>query len=246
MAEKVMKVHPTCQMFGTIAPLSKDELAELTDDIKTHGIKVPILINKKRDTILDGLTRWKIAHDLKIKLPNDRFEIFKGKDEEIESEILSRNLFRRHMSDDQRVAVVTKLRRPQLEKEAKDRQSAAGAFKGDANLDGKGSVAEKIAKEAGVTSHKAKQAVKADKAGLTDDVIQGKTKLGKAAKKAGSKVRKPKKELPFEDQVYKKWTQFVGRFAPPLRRRVMDLIKGWIGNPNSVPKPDDKKEEKKK
>ena len=149
MADKAMKVHPLCQMFGSVAPLPKAQLQELTDDIKEHGIKVPILVNKKRDTIIDGLTRWKIAHDLGLKIAKADFEVFTGGDDEIEGEILSRNLFRRHMSEDQRVAVVTKLRRPALEKEAKERQSAAGSFKGDAKVDGKGSVAAKIAKEAG-------------------------------------------------------------------------------------------------
>lgn len=228
MAKKVMKIHPLCRMFGQIAPMPKAELAQLTEDIRANGIKVPILINKKKDTVLDGFTRWKIAYDLKLKLPNDRFEVFRGKDEEIEKEILSRNLFRRHMTDDQRVALVDKIRGPQLEKEAKERQSKAGSFKGKASLEGKGSVAEKIAKEAGVSEHKAEQAERARKAGTLDDVIAKKTKLRTAAKKGKTK-RKPRKEVPFEDQVYKKWTAWINRFPPPQRREVMKLVKGWIG-----------------
>src|SRR5262245_54448672 len=118
---KIMKVHPLCRMFGALAPMPEKEHAELVEDIRQNGIKVPILVNAKKDTILDGYTRWKIAYDLKLKLADDRFEVFKGKDEEIEAEILSRNLFRRHMTDEQRVALVSKLRGPQLEKEAKKR-----------------------------------------------------------------------------------------------------------------------------
>lgn len=231
---KIMKVHPLCQMFGTVAPLSADDLAALKDDIKTNGIKVPILVNKKKDTILDGLTRWRIAHDLGAKVQDDvlkNAEVFKGKDEEIESEILSRNLFRRHMTDDQRVMVVSKIRGPQLEKEAKARQSAAGTFKGKGKQadNGAGSVAEHIAKEAGVSKHKAEQAEKARKAGFTEDVISKKTKLRTAAKKAGKKARKPKKEVSWEDQVYKKWTQWLNRFPHPKRQEVMQLVKKWIG-----------------
>jgi hypothetical protein len=231
MQTAAMKVHPLCRMFNSLAPIPKDELAELTADIKANGIKVPILVNAKKDTILDGLTRWKIAHDLKLDLPDDRFEVFAGKDDEMEGEILSRNLFRRHMSDDQRVAVVSKLRGPALEKAAKARQSAAGSFKGKAEgkaLNGKGSVAEQVAKTAGVSKRKGEQAEKVRKSGALEDVIAGKEKLHKAAKKAPSKKRKTK-VVPFEDKVYAKWTQWLNRFSPAERKEVTKLVKGWIG-----------------
>jgi hypothetical protein len=227
-----MKIHPLCRMFGSIAPMPKAELAEMTADIKANGIKVPLLVTKNRDTILDGATRWKIAYDLKMDVPEDKFEAFDGTEEQIANEIMSRNLFRRHMSDDQRVAIVSKMRGPQLETEAKERQSAAGAFKGKAKLNGKGSVAAQVAKSAGVSQRKGEQAEKVRKAGGLEEVISGKTKLGKAAKKTPTK-RKPRAEVPFEDQVYKKWTQWINRFAPPQRRRVMDLVKGWIGEGKS-------------
>jgi hypothetical protein len=233
MANKVMKVHPLCQQFSRMAPLPPKERAEMQADIKENGIKVPILIDRKKTTILDGLTRWKMAHDLNLKLKPENFEVFQGEEADIEKEILSRNLFRRHMDGDQRVAIVSMIRGPQLEQEAKERQSTAGSFKGKKNGKAKpevsGSVAAHIAKEAGVSQHKAEQAEKARKSGVLGDVVAGKTKLRSAAKSAGKKPRKPKKETPFEDQVYKKWTQFINRYAPPVRRRVMDLIKGWIG-----------------
>jgi len=227
--QQTMKVHPLCRMFNSLAPIPKAELAELTADIKANGIKVPILVNAKKDTILDGLTRWKIAHDLKLKLADDRFEVFPGKEEEIDGEILSRNLFRRHMSDDQRVAIVSKLRGPELEKAAKARQSAAGKFKGKAegkSPNGK-SVAESVAETAGVSKRKGEQAEKARKGGALDDVIAGKEKLRSAAKKTPSKKRKPAKVKPFEDVVYAKWSQWFNRFSPTERKEVMKLVHGW-------------------
>jgi ParB-like chromosome segregation protein Spo0J len=231
MALKTMKIHPLCQMFTSLAPMPEAQKAELKEDIKQNGIKEPLLVSKDGKTLLDGLTRFRIAYDLKLSdkdVPKVKFASNDAK--AIEDEIVSLNLHRRHMNDDQRVSIVSKLRGPQLEKEAKERQSAAGSFKGKAKLDGKGSVAEQIAKEAGTTVHKAKQAEKARKAGTLDDVIQKKTKLRSAAKKAPSR-RKPaaKKEVPFADQVYKKWTQWINRFSPPQRREVMKLVKGWIG-----------------
>lgn len=201
----------------------------MMEDIKQNGIKIPILVNSKGDTILDGATRWGIAYDLKLNLKPDRFEQFNSDDEkDIEKEILSRNLYRRHMTDDQRVAVVSKLLGPELEAEAKDRQVKAGSFKGKAKLNGKGSVAESIAKTAGVTKYKGQQAEKARKAGSLDDVIQGKSKLRSAAKKGKTKKR-PVKTVDFKDQVYKKWTQWLNRFAPPARREVCGFVKEWIG-----------------
>jgi ParB-like chromosome segregation protein Spo0J len=227
--KKVMKIHPLCRLFGQVAPLSKDEKANMFESVKKNGIKVPILLNKKKDTILDGKTRWDMAFDAKLKLTDDNFEVFPSEDEEkIKEEIVIRNLDRRHMSDDQRTAIVSKLFGPQLEKEAKERQSKAGSFKGAAKLDGKGSVAQQIAKTAGVSQHKAQQAEKARKAGALDDVIQGKSKLRGAAKKGTTKKRE-KKTVSFEDQVYKKWTQWLNRFAPPARREVCKWVKGWIG-----------------
>jgi hypothetical protein len=118
---------------------------------------------------------------------------------------------------------------PELQQQAKERQSKAGSFKGKANLDGKGSVAAQLAKTAGVSRHKGEQAEAARKSGALDDVIAGKTKLRSAAKKATKKTRKGKTEVPFEDQVYKRWTKWINFYAPPARRDVMKLVKGWIG-----------------
>jgi len=233
-------------MFGQIAPMPKKELAQLTADIKQNGIKVPILINRKKDTILDGHTRWKIAYDLKLELADDQFEVFEGEDAEIEREILSRNLYRRHLTDDQRIAILSKLRGPQLEKEARERQQAtqlAGKTGGkfakkaigdDENIVAdtsqvKGSVAAKLAKEAGTSEHKARQAEKARKGGGLDDVLAGKEKLHKAAAKAPAKTRTSKKEVPFEDQVYSRWTRFVNHYPPADRRTVMELAVAWVG-----------------
>jgi len=232
---KAMKIHPLCRMFGSLAPMSKDELADLRADIEQHGIKVPILVNKKRDTILDGATRWGIAYDLKLQdVVRKGAEVFAGKDDEIEGEILSRNLYRRHMTDKERSDIVSKILGPKLEKEAKERQSAAGSFKEKQDGAGGTSVAQ-LAKVARVGVHTAKQSEKLRKAGVLDDVIQKKTPRKDALKKAGTKRRKPlkpKKEPPFEDVVYKKWTAWLNKFES-RKRRVMELVHGWIGCPHA-------------
>ncbi len=58
---KVMKVHPVANMFPS---LPANEMKELQADIEKRGIVSPILVNKRRDTILDGRNRWRIAHEL--------------------------------------------------------------------------------------------------------------------------------------------------------------------------------------
>jgi ParB-like chromosome segregation protein Spo0J len=228
--QKTMKIHPLCRMFGQIAPISKTERNEMLESIRDTGIQVPILVNKKGDTILDGATRWTIAYDLKLNLAPDRFEVFESDDEkDIEQVIMARNMHRRHMTDDQRVAVLAKMKVPELKTEAKARQSKAGTFKGKAKLEGKGSVTEQFAKTAGVSKHKAEQLVSAVTTGEIDNVIAGKTKLRAAAKKAPKKRKTAAKEVPFEDGVYKKWVQWLNRFAPPARRDVVKLVHGWTG-----------------
>jgi hypothetical protein len=236
---KNMRVHPLCQMFSRKEfAMPADQRAQLMEDIRENGIKVPILVNEQRNTILDGLTRWKIAHDLKLSDSKIPLEVFEGSDDEIEAEILSRNYFRRHITPDQRVAIITKLRRPALEAEAKARERAGKAPSGqtqitdDSRPSGQniitkqtGETADKIAAEAGVSQRKARQAIKADQAGELEDVIAGKTKLRDAAKRAPSKRKR--KEVPWEDQVFKKWTQWLNRFAPPQRGRVKELVTGW-------------------
>jgi hypothetical protein len=248
---KAIKVHPLCRKFHGLAKMPDEELAQMKADIEANGIKLPILVNKNRDTILDGLTRWEIAHDLKLKLdPRDPecdcFEVFEGSDDEIQAEILSRNLYRRHITDDDRVVIIGMFRGPQLEKEARERMKKgrpprtypenkigsgrAGSF-GKPVPEG-GSVAEQIAKEAGVSKHKGEQEEKARKAGMLDDVLDHKIKLREAAKKAGKKSRKPTGKAkitkpPFADEVYKKWTAWLNRFGSQ-RREVMELVVTWV------------------
>lgn len=245
MAQKVMKIHPICRMFSTEAPLASSEVDELREDIRQHGIKIPLLVNKKKDTLLDGRTRWMIATELGLPTSKIPMDVYTGKDEDIPKEILSRNVFRRHLTDDQRVAVVSKIRGPQLEKEAKERQkegakaatatAGSGAFKGkgkgkgkNGNGDTEGSVAAHIAKETGSTQYKAEQAEKARKAGLLDDVIAKKTTLRKAASKAGKKTRKPKPEVSFEDAVILRWVRWIKYWPVDKHKQVKSIVRDAI------------------
>ena len=81
-------------MFSTEAPLASTEVDELPEDIRQHGIKIPLLVNKKKDTLLHGRTCWMIATELGLLDQQDtdgrlhwvRMRTFP-------KEILSRNVF---------------------------------------------------------------------------------------------------------------------------------------------------------
>lgn len=228
---KVMKIHPFAQTFSVLAG---EELADLRADIEKNGIVVPILVNKAKNTILDGRNRWMIATELGVQ-KDVPFDVFMGTDEEIPAEILRLNVFRRHLTDDQRMAAISKVRGPMLEKEAKERQAEGakapqgkgGSFK--KNGKNGGATVAQLAKEAKGTTYKAQQAEKARKAGLIDDVIAKKMTLKQAASKAGSGKKKPRKiQLTMEDEVWQKWARFLKNWPQTMHREVFKYVTSFI------------------
>jgi hypothetical protein len=202
------------------------EFNELKADIAAHGIRLPILVNSKRDTILDGRNRIMAAHDLKLKDGQIPIEVFKGKPEDEVGEIISRNIHRRHLTDDQRVSIVTKLRGPQLAKEAETRQRTGKA--GDLGLKStQGRTREIIATEARVGAHKARAALLAAEHAPKDldKVIEGKQKLAAAAKKARKKVKRPKPEKPLRERVEAKFLRFMESFPVTDYREVRAILR---------------------
>lgn len=280
MAEKktkIMSIHPLCRLFSSGEDaMTESERNELREDIRAHGVKIPILVNKKKDTILDGRTRWMIASELGIqdKVP---MEVFTGKDEDIKTEIVARNIYRRHLSPGQRAALVNKLLGKQFEAEAKEEQRKAGRAKagkertekiGGAFKKGNGESvaekharthAEKLAKTAGVTEHVAKQAIAAEKAGMTDDVIQKRITVRAASKKGGKSRRGVReKDKPLTE------SRLWGAFDRMLRNNVtledqkkaLQMLRGFIddilrgrkqlGDKAAAPKKNNSKSGKKK
>lgn len=218
-----LQIHPVAKKFPS---LPAKEYKELKADIETNGVEVPILVSKDKAVLLDGRNRWMIANELGIsdKVLKDA-EVFKGKDDEIPSVILSRNLFRRHLTDDKRIALLTEIRAPELEKEA-DTRKKAGTFAGDGAT--KGSVADKLASEAKVTRYKAVQAVRARKKGTLGDVIKGKQSLKKAAGKP--KPRKEKKPVTLEDEVWARFERFMKYWPHTMHSEIKKYLRKFIDN----------------
>jgi ParB-like chromosome segregation protein Spo0J len=226
---KSWKIHPVAQAFPRLAGT---ELKELTADIKARGIRVPILVNKKKDTILDGRTRAMVAHDLKLKGDDQvPLEVFKGTPEEEVEEIISRNLHRRHLTDDQRIAILAKIRGPQLEKEAAlDRTTAH--VKGGKKA-GKGEAADRLAAEGKSSQYKARIALKARKLAPKDldAVAAGKEKLRETSKKMkakAGKTAKPKPVKSLQERVEAKFLKFMESFAVTEYREVRAILRGLL------------------
>jgi ParB-like chromosome segregation protein Spo0J len=219
-----LAIHPLAQLFPM---LQSKEYKELAADIAVRGIVVPILVNKKKDTIIDGRNRYWIALENGMAEKDIPKEVFDGTDEDIPKEILSRNLFRRHLTDKQRVVLVTKLRAPQLEKEAKERMGAAAAKKGTFN--GKGvkgtTVAKEIAKESKTTEGRAKQALAARKAGLLDEVYAEKRSLKSAADAAPKRKSKKAAAAPkkLEDVVWARFQRWI-KYWPMQKHQEVKVI----------------------
>jgi hypothetical protein len=223
---KTWKVHPAAMAFPRMPTAA---LNELKADIAANGIRIPILVNKKRDTILDGRTRMIVAHDLKLKDGEVPIEVFTGKPEEEVGEIISRNIHRRHLTDDQRVAIVAKLRGPQLAKEAEERQKAGEAS--DLGLKStQGRTRELIAAEADVSQHKARSALMTAKHAPfeLDMVIAGKERLAKAhanAKAKEKKSSKPKPQKSLRERVEAKFLRFMESFPVTDYREVRAILR---------------------
>lgn len=230
MSKDSVQIHPLAMQFPA---LPASEMKELKTDIAANGIRVPLLFTKDGKVLIDGRNRWYAAYDLGLKPEQIPTERFKGKDEDIPSVILSRNLYRRHLTDKQRAALVTKFLAPQLEKEASARKKAGGSFKGGAsNGETVGRTSEKIAKAAKTGRHTAEQALKVHKAegdaGL-DRIIHGKDDLAKAAASVPKKTRtRAPKVQSFADAVWTRWSAFLKNYSPTERRQVKELIIEWL------------------
>ena len=90
-------------LFQSMPPLSPDEYEALASSIREHGIQVPILVDEN-DVVIDGHHRRKIADELGIACP--RRHVVDLDDTAKRALSLSLNLDRRHLTREQRRALV--------------------------------------------------------------------------------------------------------------------------------------------
>jgi len=106
-----LEFHPLSQNFPL---LSESELADLAADIETKGLKEPLWIYQGK--ILDGRNRYLACQKLGIE---PTIQQYGGKDPL--GFVVSMNLYRRHLTYDQRVGYAVQLRE-EYAKQAKLRQ----------------------------------------------------------------------------------------------------------------------------
>ena len=87
--------HPVAELFPE---LSREDFAALVEDIRLHGVKMPILVHKGQ--ILDGRHRYKACRQLGKRCPSIEWD---GRDPWLEAQ--SRNLLRRHLGKEQIYAI---------------------------------------------------------------------------------------------------------------------------------------------
>ena len=111
-------------LFQSMPPLSPDEYEALASSIREHGIQVPILVDEN-DVVIDGHHRRKIADELGIACP--RRHVVDLDDTAKRALSLSLNLDRRHLTREQRRALVAESLKadPQLSNREHARRTGA-------------------------------------------------------------------------------------------------------------------------
>jgi ParB-like chromosome segregation protein Spo0J len=115
-----LEFHPLADAFPL---LQGKEFEELVDDIKACGQREPIVLHE--DKILDGRNRYLACRALGIEPLIVAFESIAAPDDTPEAYVISVNAHRRHLTPEQKQAVLIKLRVANPEKS--DRQLAAEA-----------------------------------------------------------------------------------------------------------------------
>jgi len=207
-------IHPAASVFPL---LEGDRFQSLVDSIAEHGVQNPIVAHKGQ--VLDGRNRLRAVMKLrgeghKADLPCVEWDSKCGMS--ATEWVAAQNLDRRHLSADAYVTATAAINRILRSEARKRRQSnlkrdagpGRGRKKTEATKpsprffentkakDARSSVG-RVAAKAGTSMHKARQAVKLDKAveageipdDVQKDVIAGKTKLRDAVKQVPAKPR---------------------------------------------------------
>jgi ParB-like chromosome segregation protein Spo0J len=105
------------QLADTFPPMQDEELYELVADIKANGLHEPVTLFEGK--ILDGRNRFRACREAGIEV---RTEPFEGTEEDARAFVVSKNLHRRHLTAEQKRALIAQLIKAEPEKS--DRQIA--------------------------------------------------------------------------------------------------------------------------
>ena len=195
----VFQFHPVAEMFPMIDEKSQ-EWIELRESIKRNGLLDPIIVDGH--VLVDGRNRLKLCTECGIPPRFVEWSSLSVTGISQADFIESKNINRRHLTDDQRTQVVTKIARWEMEREAEEAKRAtqlkpgenrvalkSGPPEKDSKAKHARSTAGKIAAKAKVSRHKAEQAIKLSKAAdsnpeaaaIQEKVINGEMSLVKAS-----------------------------------------------------------------
>jgi ParB-like nuclease family protein len=182
------KIHPLCALFPNLPP---EEFKKLKNDIQAHGQQEPITLSLDGTVLLDGRHRLKACKELGIQPKVERFSHIGSATRPISEAdyIWSKNVLRRHLTDDQRAMLGVQWS-DAIRESAKQRMRDGGkGLVGSPNLV---HTRETIAKKAGVSTHKVRQAEAVAKKSpdLSSKVAAGETKLRDAQKTADAQAQK--------------------------------------------------------
>jgi ParB-like chromosome segregation protein Spo0J len=94
--------HPACRLLPA---LSDEQFAELVADISNYGQRHPIIVDQA-GVILDGRHRFRALQELSME---PKVQTFRGKEAEKVALVISENIRRRHLTDQQRAHVAAEL-----------------------------------------------------------------------------------------------------------------------------------------
>lgn len=209
-------VHWAAKLF---LQLSGSEYEEFKADIEKRGVLQPILV--KGNVLLDGRNRLRACTELGIEPPIEQYQ---GNDEV--AEIFARNILRRHLTRDQRVAILAKLLGPKLSENAKIRMESGVTVKPTQG----GRVDKLLATEAKVGTYKAREAltVRKHRPEILDEVIQGKMALKDAAKQSRPSVLPKTKTRSLQEEVQIRFRRFMDRFCVDKHREVKAILRELV------------------
>ena len=162
-------IHPLACL---LPEMTESEYAELKSDIAEHGLREPILT--VNGDVLDGRHRFKACVETGTE---PKFKEWVGTVRQMQAMVVSLNLKRRHLTAGQRAVVATQVydwlpnHRPSTSSQSANPAPSAGLSEAQ------------MADLAGVSERTIRQAKKALRSGVADDVVAGKVSLKQAIKK---------------------------------------------------------------
>lgn len=227
------KVHPAASLFPLI---EGEEFNELVESIKNNGLQHPIIVDG--DVLIDGRNRLRAIMHLVEQgdYVEPRIEQWKHDKRNVAEWIYDTNLLRRHMTEDARVFVSSAIWKMILQENAEkkkarefDKAKATEAAKARHAVDTKtkppqkrdikakneASTVGQVAKKAGTSMHKARQAIAVQKAiesgqvdpAVAQEITTGKKKLKDVLPKKPKP--KPKQKTPCDDECKRSQSQML-------------------------------------